>query len=344
MKILVTGAAGFIGMHLIQTLVKDKVEVVGIDNLNNYYDVGLKKDRLKNIGIDSIHDSIDNRAVNSTKYSNFNFYFEDITNRLAIEKIFENEKFDKVVNLAAQAGVRYSITNPESYINNNIMGFFNILDCCRIFKIKEFIYASSSSVYGNDQTVPFNLNANTDSPVSIYAATKKANEILAHSYSNIYKLKTIGLRFFTVYGPYGRPDMAYYSFTKDILSGSKIKVFNNGNLFRDFTFIDDVIQGIMLIIKNPSKILYSSSNPFYKLYNIGNSKPVNLLAFIEILEIELGQKAQKEYFPMQLGDVEITYADVSDLQNELSYSPGTSLEYGIKKFIEWYKEYNFYLS
>lgn len=344
MKILVTGAAGFIGMHLIQTLVKDKFEVVGVDNLNNYYDVGLKKNRLKNIGIDSIHDSINFGAVNSTKYSNFNFYFEDITNRSAIEKIFENEKFDIVVNLAAQAGVRYSITNPESYINNNIMGFFNILDCCRIFNIREFIYASSSSVYGNDQIVPFSLNANTDSPVSIYAATKKANEILAHSYSNIYKLKTIGLRFFTVYGPYGRPDMAYYSFTKDILSGSKIKVFNNGNLFRDFTFIDDVIQGIMLIIKNPSKIQYSSSNPFYKLYNIGNSKPVNLLAFIEILEIELGKKAQKEYLPMQLGDVEITYADVSDLQNELSYSPGTPLEYGIKKFIEWYMEYNLYKS
>jgi UDP-glucuronate 4-epimerase len=344
MKILVTGAAGFIGMHLIQRLVKDKVKVIGIDNLNDYYDVSLKKDRLRNNGIDLLQNEIGNLALESTKYPNFKFYSADITNRIIIEKIFADERFDIVVNLAAQAGVRYSITNPESYVNVNITGFFNILDCCRINNIREFIYASSSSVYGNEHTVPFNINANTDSPVSLYAATKKANELIAHAYSNIYKLKTIGLRFFTVYGAYGRPDMAYYSFTKDILSGNKIKVFNEGNLLRDFTFIDDVIQGIMLIIKNPSKVIYSSSNPYYKLYNIGNSKPVNILTFIEIIEKELGKKANKEFLPMQAGDVEITYADVSDLQNELNYRPNTPLEYGIKKFVEWYKEYYFHHS
>jgi UDP-glucuronate 4-epimerase len=341
MKILVTGAAGFIGMHLIKKLVNDKVMVVGIDNLNNYYDVSLKKNRLKNIGIDLLDNVISNDAIESITYPNFKFYRADITNRTAVEKIFSDEKFDIVVNLAAQAGVRYSITNPESYININITGFFNILDCCRIYNIKEFIYASSSSVYGNEQTVPFNINAITDSPVSIYAATKKANELIAHAYSNIYKLRTIGLRFFTVYGAYGRPDMAYYSFTKDILSGNKIKVFNEGNLMRDFTFIDDVIQGIMLIIKNPSKILYTTNNPYYKLYNIGNSKPVSLLSFIETIEKELGKKANKVFLPMQPGDVDITYADVSDLQNELNYSPNTPIEYGIKKFVEWYKEYYF---
>ena len=341
MKILVTGAAGFIGMHLIQRLVKDNVKIIGIDNLNDYYDVSLKKDRLMNNGINLLQNEPDTLPLESTKYPNFKFYRADITNRIIIEKIFSDEKFDIVVNLAAQAGVRYSITNPESYINVNITGFFNILDCCRIYNIKEFVYASSSSVYGNEHTVPFNINANTDSPVSLYAATKKANELIAHAYSNIYKLKTIGLRFFTVYGAYGRPDMAYYSFTKDILSGNKIKVFNEGNLLRDFTFIDDVIQGIMLIINNPSKVIYSSSNPYYKLYNIGNSKPVNLLTFIEIIEKELGKKANKNFLPMQPGDVEITYADVSDLQNELNYRPNTSLEFGIKKFIEWYKGYYF---
>jgi UDP-glucuronate 4-epimerase len=341
MKILVTGAAGFIGMHLIQRMAKDNVIVIGIDNLNDYYDVNLKKDRLRNNGIDLPQNEIGTKALESVKYPNFKFYRADITNRSTIEKIFADEKFDIVVNLAAQAGVRYSITNPESYVNVNLTGFFNILDCCRIYNIKEFIYASSSSVYGNEQTVPFNINAITDSPVSLYAATKKANELIAYAYSNIYKLKTIGLRFFTVYGAYGRPDMAYYSFTKDILSGNKIKVFNDGNLLRDFTFIDDVIHGIMLIIKNPSKIIYTQSNPYYKLYNIGNSKPVSLLSFIEIIEKELGKNANKDFLPMQAGDVEITYADVSDLQNELNYRPNTSLEYGIKKFVEWYKGYYF---
>jgi UDP-glucuronate 4-epimerase len=344
MKILVTGAAGFIGMHLIQALVKDEINVVGIDNLNDYYDVSLKEDRLRNLGIDLINNEKVASAFVSTRFPDFKFYLADITNRIAIEKIFEFEQFDIVVNLAAQAGVRYSITNPESYVKVNITGFFNILDCCRIYDIKELIYASSSSVYGNEHIVPFNINASTDSPVSLYAATKKANELIAYAYSNIYELKTIGLRFFTVYGPYGRPDMAYYSFTKDILLGSNIKVFNNGELFRDFTFIDDIIQGIMLIIKNPTKIKYSSSNSNYKLYNIGNSKPVKVLEFIEIIENELGKKANKDFLPMQSGDVEITYADVSDLQNELNYKPNTSLNLGIKKFIEWYKEYYLYRS
>jgi UDP-glucuronate 4-epimerase len=339
MKILVTGAAGFIGMHLIQALVKDEINVVGIDNLNDYYDVSLKEDRLRNLGIDLINNEKVASAFVSTRFPDFKFYLEDITNRIAIEKIFEFEQFDTVVNLAAQAGVRYSITNPESYVKVNITGFFNILDCCRIYDIKELIYASSSSVYGNEHIVPFSINASTDSPVSLYAATKKANELIAYAYSNIYEMKTIGLRFFTVYGPYGRPEMAYYSFTKDIISGSNIKVFNNGELFRDFTYIDDIIQGIMLIIKNPTKIKYSSSNSNYKLYNIGNSKPVKVLEFIEIIENELGKKANKDFLPMQSGDVEITYADVSDLQNELNYKPNTSLKLGIKKFIEWYKEY-----
>ena len=342
MKILVTGAAGFIGMHLIQALVKDEINVVGIDNLNDYYDVSLKEDRLRNLGIDLINNEKVASAFVSTRFPDFKFYLEDITNRIAIEKIFEFEQFDTVVNLAAQAGVRYSITNPESYVKVNITGFFNILDCCRIYDIKELIYASSSSVYGNEHIVPFSINASTDSPVSLYAATKKANELIAYAYSNIYEMKTIGLRFFTVYGPYGRPEMAYYSFTKDIISGSNIKVFNNGELFRDFTYIDDIIQGIMLIIKNPTKIKYSSSNSNYKLYNIGNSKPVKVLEFIEIIENELGKKANKDFLPMQSGDVEITYADVSDLQNELNYKPNTSLKLGIKKFIEWYKEYYLY--
>ena len=332
MKILVTGAAGFIGFHLAKKLCDSDWNVIGLDNLNSYYDVKLKNDRLNQL----------------LPYSNFKFYKLDLIEREAIKKLFKEEKFDYVVNLAAQAGVRYSLENPYSYIDSNLSGFLNILEGCRHDPVKHLIYASSSSVYGANTKMPFSVHDNVDHPVSLYAATKKANELMAHTYSNLYKIPTTGLRFFTVYGPWGRPDMALFIFTKNIAEGKPIDVYNNGKMRRDFTFIDDIVDGIIKLI--PS---ISESNPNwnghepdsatsfapYKLFNIGNNQPVELLRFIEVIEDKLGKKAIKNFLPIQPGDVPATYADVDDLVNTVGFKPNTPIEDGVSKFVEWFKDY-----
>lgn len=330
-KILVTGAIGFIGYHLTKKLISEDYEVIGVDNINEYYDTSLKYGKLPLLGIDN--ELIEaNKKYTSKKYANFKFFKIDIRNRSIIEKLFSDEKFDVVCNLAAQAGVKYSIENPHTYIENNITGFINILDACRQNDIKHFIFASSSSVYGNQEKVPFAENDNVDFPISIYAASKKANELMAHTYSHLYHLKTTGLRFFTVYGPWGRPDMAPFIFTKNIIEGNTINVFNDGNLERDFTYIDDIVNGIYLVIKG-------SKNYKYKIYNIGNSSPVNLNDFVKTIEKAVGKKAIVSYRPLRDGDVIKTYADTSSLENDYNYKPSTKIETGITKFIEWYKKY-----
>ncbi|EOG34542.1 NAD-dependent epimerase [Enterococcus faecium] len=330
MKLLVTGAAGFIGSRLIE-LYKGADEIVGIDNLNDYYDVSLKKARLENLN----------------KLSKFRFIKMDLADKEAIFNLFTKEKFDVVVNLGAQAGVRYSIENPYAYMDSNVMGLMNILEAARHNPVKHFIYASSSSVYGGNTKVPFSTEDNVDHPVSLYAATKKSSELMAHAYSNLYDIPTTGLRFFTVYGPMGRPDMAYYGFANKIVNGEPIQVFNNGDMMRDFTYIDDIVEGIIRLIPKPpvsnpewtEKEGISSSWSPYKIYNIGNNQPVRLMEFIETIEKHLGMKAEKEFLPMQPGDVQRTYADVSDLEKAIGFKPTTSLDEGIKKFVEWYKEY-----
>ena len=331
-KILITGAAGFIGFHLSKKLCESGWDVSGLDNLNDYYDVNLKKDRL-NILIPS---------------KNFTLHKMDLSDREAVKKLFAEEKFDYVVNLAAQAGVRYSLINPYSYIDSNISGFLNILEGCRHNPVKHLIYASSSSVYGANTRMPFSVHDNVDHPVSLYAATKKANELMAHSYSNLYKISTTGLRFFTVYGPWGRPDMALFIFTKNIVEGKPIDIFNNGKMKRDFTYVDDIVDGIIKLLPetpepNPdwngdSPDSATSFAP-YKLYNIGNNQPVELMKFIEVIEDNIGRKAIRNYMPMQPGDVPATYADVDDLMNAVGFKPSTSIEDGISRFIKWYKEY-----
>ena len=331
-KILVTGAAGFIGFHLAKKLCETGWEVVGLDNLNNYYDVNLKKDRLNLL----------------LSKSNFKFHKIDLVDREAIKNLFENEEVDYVVNLAAQAGVRYSIENPYSYIDSNLSGFLTILEGCRHNPVKHLIYASSSSVYGANTKMPFSVHDNVDHPVSLYAATKKANELLAHAYSNLYEIPTTGLRFFTVYGPWGRPDMALFIFTKKIAEGKPIDVYNNGKMKRDFTYIDDIVDGVIKLIPsipkpNPN---WDSDNPDsassfkpYRLYNIGNNQPVELLRFIEVIEDKLCKKAIKNFMPIQPGDVPATYADVDNLLNVIGFKPDTSIENGIGKFIDWFKDY-----
>ena len=328
LRILVTGAAGFIGFHVCEKLISLKINVVGVDNLNNYYDTDLKKNRLNNLGLG-------NKDLDSTKNKNklFDFYKIDINDHLKLEEIFKKHNFSHVIHLAAQAGVRYSIENPKTYIENNIMGFWNIIELSRQFNIEHFIYASSSSVYGSSDKTPFNVNQKTDEPLSLYAATKKSNELIAHSYSNIYDLKTTGLRFFTAYGPWGRPDMAYYSFTKSILNNTQINVFNNGNLKRDFTFIDDIVEGVY-------RILISQPNYNYKIYNLGNNKSIGLLDFIKTLESLLGEKANIIFMPHQDGDVYETCANIDPFISEHQFNPTTSLEVGLKTFINWYKEYH----
>ena len=333
MKILVTGAAGFIGSALTIRLLERGEEVVGIDNLNEYYDVNLKLARLERL----------------RDYKRFKFIKLEISERVGIEELFIREKFQRVMHLAAQAGVRYSLTNPHAYIDSNIIGFMNILEGCRHNAIEHLAYASSSSVYGANTNMPFSIHDNVDHPVSLYAASKKANELMAHTYSHLYKLPTTGLRFFTVYGPWGRPDMSLFMFTRNILDGKPIDVFNYGNHRRDFTYIDDIVEGVIRVIDKPAQAnaCWASDNPDpgtslapYRVYNIGNNNPVNLLAFIETLEKCLGKKAIKNLLPLQPGDVPDTYADVSDLENDLGYKPGTLLETGISNFVEWYK--NFY--
>ena len=332
MKILVTGAAGFIGFHLTIYLLKRGDEVVGFDNLNNYYEVKLKHDRL---------------AILSNHQS-FTFVQADLSDRAAVEKVFAEHRFDRVINLAAQAGVRYSLENPHAYIDANIVGFMNILEACRHNKIEHLTYASSSSVYGSNTQMPFSVHHNVDHPVSLYAATKKANELMAHTYSHLYGLPTTGLRFFTVYGPWGRPDMALFLFTRAIIEGKPIKVFNNGLMRRDFTYIDDIVEGVVRVSDriapaNPDwdgmKPDPATSRAPYRIYNIGNNRPVELLRFIEIIEKKLGKTAVKEMLPMQPGDVPATYADVDDLMRDTGFAPATPLETGISRFIDWYRDY-----
>lgn len=362
MKILVTGSAGFIGFHLAKRLAAEGHEVIGLDNLNNYYDVKLKLDRLQEAGIDSQKIAY-NEPVKSSKSPNYTFVQLGIEDAANVERLFSKYKFEIVCHLAAQAGVRYSIKHPEAYIQSNIVGFFNIMESCRHHQIQHFVYASSSSVYGDTTEVPFKENAQTDSPISFYAATKKSNELMAHTYSHLYNLKCTGLRFFTVYGPWGRPDMAYSLFTKAILEGQPIKVFNEGKLSRDFTYIDDIVEGICLVLGAGSSSLAVSSSqltvsqeaaaksqkpstnsqqppPNHRIYNIGNSEPSQLMAFITAIEDALGIEAKKEYLPMQPGDVETTYADVSALMQDYGYQPKTNVREGIDHFVQWYLVYN----
>ncbi len=329
---LITGAAGFIGFHLSRRLLAQGKSVIGIDNLNDYYDVSLKKTRL--------HELEEN--------SKFTFYKLDLVDREGVENLFSENKFDYVINLAAQAGVRYSLTNPHAYINCNIAGFLNILECCRHNDVKHLIFASSSSVYGANTKMPFSVHHNVDHPVSLYAATKKSNELMAHTYSSLYNLPCTGLRFFTVYGPLGRPDMALFLFTRAILENKPIDVFNHGRMKRDFTYIDDVVEGVVrLMDKVPAPDPgWSGDDPDsassyapYRIYNIGNNNPVELMKFIGVLEDCLGKEAKKNLLPMQPGDVPETYADVDDLAKDIGFKPATPIEEGIKKFVEWYREY-----
>ncbi len=346
MKILVTGSAGFIGFHVVNRLLKDEHLIIGIDNLNDYYDVQLKYDRLIYSGINS--SSIEYNISYKTINSSYIFYKLNLEDASALERIFDEHEIDIVINLAAQAGVRYSLQNPSVYINSNIVGFNNILECCRNYKIKHLVYASSSSVYGLNDTIPFTTSQNVDHPISLYAASKKSNELMAHVYSHLFNLPTTGLRFFTVYGPWGRPDMALFIFTKAIFEGRPIQIFNNGNMLRDFTYIDDIVEGIARIMvyiprtrddwKASTSDASASSAP-YKVYNIGNNAPIELLSFMEAIENELGIKAIVELVPLQPGDVPSTFADVSDLVNDTGYKPDTSVKEGVREFIKWYKDY-----
>jgi UDP-glucuronate 4-epimerase len=332
-KILVTGTAGFIGFHLAKRLLEEGHEVVGLDNINDYYDVRLKYARLKETGIEQ-EEIAYGKSVQSKTNSSYRFLKLNLEDRSALENLFVAEKFDVVVNLAAQAGVRYSIENPYMYIDSNIVGFMNILECCRHNQIKHLVYASSSSVYGNSDKVPFSEEDRVDYPISLYAATKKANELMAHTYSHLYQLPTTGLRFFTVYGPWGRPDMAPMLFAKAITNGEPIKVFNHGDLSRDFTYIDDIIEGVVRVIEAiPTK---EEEHPYYRIFNIGNSQPVPLMDFIHTLEDAIGKKAVLEMYPMQQGDVKVTYADTTKLENVTNYKPQTALKKGIEAFVRWY--------
>jgi UDP-glucuronate 4-epimerase len=331
-KILITGAAGFIGFHLSKLLLKASYQVIGLDNLNDYYDPKLKEDRLSIL----------------QKHNKFSFYKIDLKDKPSVDDIFSKYKPDFVINLAAQAGVRYSIDNPYAYVDSNLIGFMNILEACRHYPVKHLLYASSSSVYGGNKVAPFSTNHNVDHPVSLYAATKKSNELMAHTYSHLYGIPTTGLRFFTVYGPWGRPDMAYFSFTKNIIEGDPIKVFNHGKMERDFTYIDDIVEGVYKLIPlapkankewDESKDDLSTSFAPYKIYNIGNNQPVELMKFINVLEDKIGKEAEKIYMEMQPGDVYRTYADVSDLEKNIDFKPGTSIEDGLGKFVNWYRDY-----
>lgn len=334
MKILVTGAAGFIGFHVSAKLLSMGHSVVGLDNINDYYDVNLKHGRLAELGI-SRQAEKNSIAESSIHGDRFRFTYMDLEDRKSLPELFENEKFDVVCNLAAQAGVRYSIENPFAYIESNIIGFMNILEACRNYNVKKIVYASSSSVYGLNDKMPFSTDDNVDNPISLYAATKKSNELMAHTYSHLFGIKTIGLRFFTVYGPWGRPDMAMFLFTDAILNDKAIKVFNEGRLSRDFTYIDDIVDGVIATLFKED----NEGDNLYELYNIGNSKPVKLLDFISEIEKSTGKTAQKDYLPMQPGDVERTWADVEPLKRDFDYEPSTEIGEGVRNFVEWYKKY-----
>jgi len=332
MKILITGAAGFIGSTLTLAVLRRGDLVVGVDNLNDYYEISLKRAR-----VDRLYQQ---RA--------FQFKKVDVSDRASMEQLFTSERFDAVVHLAAQAGVRYSLDNPSAYVDSNLVGFGNMLEGCRHSQIKHFVFSSSSSVYGANTKVPFSERDNVDHPVSLYAATKKANELMAHTYAHLYKLPCTGLRFFTVYGPWGRPDMAYFKFTKNILEGKPIQVFNNGNMARDFTYVDDIVEGVVRVIDQPARAdrMWNSEEPDpssskapYRIYNIGSSNPVPLMRYIDILERSLGKKAKIEMLPMQAGDVQATFADISALEAAVAYRPTTTVEVGIPRFVDWYKSY-----
>lgn len=320
-KVFITGGAGFIGFHLSKRLLELGATVLGFDNLNSYYDVSLKASRLEIL----------------KGFSNYTFVKGDLADEKVVNTIFSDFKPDIVVNLGAQAGVRYSIENPKAYMESNMVGFFNILEACRHYPVMHLLFASSSSVYGNQKKIPFSTTDNVDHPISLYAATKKSNELMAYTYSHLYSIPATGLRFFTVYGPYGRPDMAYFSFTNKIMKGEAIKIFNNGDMYRDFTYVDDIVQGIENMLCNPPKP--NDEGDQYKVYNIGNNKPEKLMYFIETLENAIGKIAKKEYLPMQPGDVYQTYADVSELVKDFDFKPNTTIVEGLGKFAEWYKEY-----
>ncbi len=319
--ILVTGGAGFIGYHLSKQLLEYDCTVIGYDNLNDYYEVQLKYDRLKDL----------------EGREGYTFIKGDLADKETLGKLFQEYSFDIVVNLGAQAGVRYSIDNPDAYISSNMVGFYNILECCRHYPVEHLVYASSSSVYGANKKVPFSVEDKVDYPVSLYAATKKSNELMAHCYSKLYGIPATGLRFFTVYGPFGRPDMAYFKFAKKIMNGETIQIYNNGDMMRDFTYIDDIVKGIANILPNPPEEIETGAK--YKVYNIGNNKPEKLMDYIQTLEKHLGREAKKEFLPMQPGDVYQTYADVSDLMHNFNFKPSTSIDEGLSKFVTWFKEY-----
>ncbi len=331
-KVLVTGAAGFIGFHLAKRLLDDSCQVVGVDNVNPYYDVTLKEARLREL----------------KKERNFTFIKLDLAERKQLQDLFTQTGFDVVVNLAAQAGVRYSLENPHAYVNSNLVGFVNLLECCRHHAVRHLVFASSSSVYGANTAMPFSVHHNVDHPVSLYAATKKANELMAHTYSHLYRLPCTGLRFFTVYGPWGRPDMALFLFTRAILQNKPIQVFNHGKMQRDFTYIDDIIEGVVRVMSrlpeaNPdwsgdAPDPGTSSAP-YKIYNIGNNNPVELIKFIEVIEAALGKQATKQFMDLQPGDVVATYANVDDLMQDVGFKPATPIEDGVARFVEWYKQF-----
>ncbi len=346
-KVLVTGTAGFIGYHLTKKLLGLGYEVVGLDSINDYYDINLKYDRIENTGIMRAGLQY-GKMSNSTTESGYRFMQLQLEDKERLVKLFMDERFNVVINLAAQAGVRYSLSHPEVYIGSNISGFLNILEACRSMSVENLIYASSSSVYGLNADMPFKVGSNVDHPVSLYAASKKSNELMAHTYSHLFGIPTIGLRFFTVYGPWGRPDMALYLFTDAILKGKPIEVFNHGDMERDFTYIDDIVGGISKMVDhppvadknwNPEKPDPSSSSAPYRLYNIGNNNPVKLLDFIHAIERETGRQAEKIMKPLQPGDVKKTWADVDALVNDYNYRPGTPVEVGIKNFINWYRSY-----
>ena len=346
-KILLTGSAGFIGYHVVQKLLALDYDVTGLDNINDYYDPQLKYHRLENIGIKA-DDIKDNTLIKSTRFNNYRFIKTELSDKNTINELFSHEKFDVVIHLAAQAGVRYSITNPFAYMESNWIGFLNILEACRHNHVKHLTYASSSSVYGLNEEMPFSTHDNVDHPISLYAASKKSNELMAHTYSYLYNLPTTALRFFTVYGPWGRPDMALFKFTKAILEDNPIDVYNNGEMRRDFTYIDDIVEGVVRVMEktpepNPR---WSGKDPDpatsptpYKIYNIGNNSPVELMDFIKAIEEKLGKEAEKNFMPMQPGDVPATWADVQPLIDELGYTPKTDIREGVSEFIDWYRWY-----
>ncbi|MTI38049.1 NAD-dependent epimerase [Fulvivirga lutimaris] len=346
-KILVTGAAGFIGFHIAKALLDRGDAVVGYDNINDYYDVSLKYGRLKKLGINK-EEIKGHNITNSELFPNFKFVKGDLCDRDFLNKLFALETFDHVINLAAQAGVRYSVENPQAYLDANVQGFLNILEACRKYPVDHLVYASSSSVYGSNTQMPFSVHHHTDHPLSLYAATKKSNELMAHTYSHLFDIPTTGIRFFTVYGSWGRPDMALFLFAEAINNAQKIKVFNHGEMERDFTYVGDIVEGVMAVLDQPARPnpVFDKTSPDagssdapYRLYNIGNSKPVKLMEYIKALEKAMGKTAEKEFLPMQAGDVKKTYADVQDLRQDFNYQPNTPLKEGIQEFVEWYLAY-----